>query len=59
MTEHRLFKPRDKDVDCEHWVDCRQKAVWAAEIEIEDRSYFEFFCEEHKEKFVKEMKDEQ
>lgn len=54
----KIFKPRQKDVDCEHWCDCYQKAVWVVELEDGQENYYQFFCQEHLDKFVKEVNHE-
>lgn len=43
----RIFRPRDKNQSCVHWVDCYKNAEWAVEFDSAEGSYFEFYCDKH------------
>jgi hypothetical protein len=47
----KVFRPRDKDQDCEHWCDCYKKAEWVIEIGNDEETYYLFFCQEHLDTF--------
>lgn len=53
----KIFKPRDKDVSCEHWIDCNKKAEWCTEHQSSEGSYFQFFCKEHLDRLIESEKE--
>lgn len=50
----RIFKPRSKETPCEHWIDCYKNAKWCIELDHYGDTIFQFFCESHKNRFVRE-----
>lgn len=52
MSKPRIFKPRDKNSLCDHWIDCYKRAEWVAEVDDEGDLIYLFFCEHHKNEFV-------
>lgn len=54
--EYKIFKPRDKEVHCEHWCDCYKNSSWVVEIREDTESYFMFYCDKHLKDFQKEQK---
>ena len=50
----RIFKPRDKETPCEHWIDCYKNSEWCIELDHYGDPIFQFFCGNHKDRFVRE-----
>lgn len=53
-SDLRIFRPRQKDISCVHWIDCYKKAEWCVEYPSEEGLYFDFFCDEHLKKLTKQ-----
>jgi hypothetical protein len=54
----KIFKPRQKDVNCEHWCDCYSIAIWVVEIDFNGDTIYQFFCQDHLDEFTKEAQNE-
>lgn len=52
----RFFKPRDKTLQCVHFVDCESCAEWCADFRDEEGSSYDYYCEKHKQELVEKTK---